>query len=130
MAAERRLLGPNVAVLFGASQGKYPDGNTVIVCGRDGTLVIDPALSVRDEPETIVVDRVLLTHPHEDHVAGLSAVRHAVVQVHRDDRWSHVARRIDAAVRHPRERLAGDDDDGAGAVPRGGAARCGAIRPR
>ena len=44
MAAERRLLGPNVAVLFGASQGKYPDGNTVIVCGRDGTLVIDPAL--------------------------------------------------------------------------------------
>ena len=85
MAAERRLLGPNVAVLFGASQGKYPDGNTVIVCGRDGTLVIDPALSVRDEPETIVVDRVLLTHPHEDHVAGLSAVRHAVVQVHRDD---------------------------------------------
>ena len=85
MVAERRLLGPNVAVLFGAAHGKYPDGNTVIVCGRDTTLAIDPALGVRAEPEQVVVDRVLLTHPHEDHVAGLSAVRHGEVQVHRAD---------------------------------------------
>jgi len=82
MAAERRLLGPHVAVLFGPAKGKYPDGNTVIVCGRDSTLAIDPSLSVRDEPNPVVVDRVLLTHPHEDHVAGLSSVRHGEVLVH------------------------------------------------
>lgn len=85
MAAERRLLGPHVAVWFGSAQGKYPDGNTVVVCGRDSTLAIDPSLGVRDEPEQLVVDRVLLTHPHEDHVAGLSAVRHGSVHVHRAD---------------------------------------------
>ena len=45
---ERRSLGPHATVLFGVEQGKYPDGNSVLVEGRDGSLLIDPSLSVRE----------------------------------------------------------------------------------
>ncbi|MFM7044351.1 MAG: MBL fold metallo-hydrolase [Ilumatobacteraceae bacterium] len=80
---QRRELGPHVSVLFGHEQGKYPDGNTVLVCGTEATMAIDPALSARTA--SLEVDVVALTHAHEDHVAGVSAVAHRTLMVHEAD---------------------------------------------
>ena len=77
-----RTLG-HTEVLVGFDNGKYPQGNSVLVHGPDRRILIDPSLSLwhRDPPAD--VDQVILTHVHEDHVAGLSrypdtpvAVRH------------------------------------------------------
>lgn len=76
-------LNRHVSVLFGASQGKYPDGNSVLVRGASGSVLVDPALGVRDR--SLEVDTVLLTHAHEDHLAGVSAVRFGAIGVHRLD---------------------------------------------
>ena len=80
-----RALGRCVTVLFGKEQGKYPDGNSVLVRGSRGSLLIDPSLSVHDADPGLQVDQVLLTHAHEDHVAGLSAVHAGAISVHRRD---------------------------------------------
>lgn len=85
MVAQQRALGPHVTVLFGHEQGKYPDGNTVLVRGTAGSLVIDPALSARTVQPPLQVDMVLLTHTHEDHAAGVSAVQCDDVRVHEAD---------------------------------------------
>jgi glyoxylase-like metal-dependent hydrolase (beta-lactamase superfamily II) len=85
MVVATRHLGRHVTVLFGHEQGKYPDGNTVLVRGRDGSVLIDPALSVRNARPQLAVDTVLLTHTHEDHAAGLSAVSTNDIRVHQAD---------------------------------------------
>jgi glyoxylase-like metal-dependent hydrolase (beta-lactamase superfamily II) len=85
MDAGRRQLGRYTSVLFGHEQGKYPDGNSVLVRGTTGSVLIDPALGVRECDPPIEVDTVLLTHPHEDHVAGVSAVRWNSLRVHELD---------------------------------------------
>jgi glyoxylase-like metal-dependent hydrolase (beta-lactamase superfamily II) len=60
-----------VTVLFGARGGRYPDGNSVLVEGRDETVIIDPALGlVARAAELPRVDRVVNSHCHEDHIAG------------------------------------------------------------
>ena len=74
-----------MTVLFGHEQGKYPDGNAVVVRGANDSVVIDPALSVRTLQPPLSVGRILLTHAHEDHVAGVSAVDARTVQVHEAD---------------------------------------------
>jgi glyoxylase-like metal-dependent hydrolase (beta-lactamase superfamily II) len=81
----REALGPHATVLFGADQGKYPDGNSVLVRGRDASMLIDPSLSVRDASPALAVDQVLLTHAHEDHLAGLSSVSAGAISVHHHD---------------------------------------------
>jgi glyoxylase-like metal-dependent hydrolase (beta-lactamase superfamily II) len=60
-----------VTVLYGDRRGKYPHGNTLIVRGREQSLVIDPSLGLvaRGSPPPRV-DRVLHSHCHEDHFAG------------------------------------------------------------
>ena len=73
-------------VLLGVDRGKYPHGNSVVVRGPDRRVIIDPSLSLW-EPDAVVpdVDQVLLTHVHEDHVAGLSHYPDTPVAVnHRD----------------------------------------------
>jgi glyoxylase-like metal-dependent hydrolase (beta-lactamase superfamily II) len=82
MVVAQRQLGSHVTVLFGHEQGKYPDGNSVLVRGRVAAALIDPALSVRNAVPAIRVDTVLLTHTHEDHAAGLSAVEAGEICVH------------------------------------------------
>ncbi|MEV6201584.1 MBL fold metallo-hydrolase [Streptomyces sp. NPDC051771] len=58
-----------VTVLVGAERGAYPYANSVLVRGAAETLVIDPSLSlVEFAPPS---DLVLVSHAHEDHVAGL-----------------------------------------------------------
>jgi glyoxylase-like metal-dependent hydrolase (beta-lactamase superfamily II) len=85
MVALQRELGRHVTVLFGHEQGKYPDGNTVMVRGTHDSVVIDPALSARTVQPPLQVGSVLLTHAHEDHVAGVTAVSAGSVRVHEAD---------------------------------------------
>ena len=66
---ERRI--GAVTVLFGERGGKYPQGNTLVVRGPDGSLVIDPSLGLLPRRAALPrVDAVLNSHCHEDHFAG------------------------------------------------------------
>jgi len=85
MVVAQRQLGPHVTVLFGHEQGKYPDGNCVVVRGTRRSAAIDPTLSVRSMVPRLAVDLVLLTHTHEDHAAGLAAVDAGEIRVHELD---------------------------------------------
>jgi glyoxylase-like metal-dependent hydrolase (beta-lactamase superfamily II) len=67
---EERKIG-HVTVLFGERTGKYPDGNSLLVRGTEETVLIDPSLSVIRRRQTLPsVDRLLLSHCHEDHIAA------------------------------------------------------------
>jgi len=67
---EQRRIGC-VDVLFGARGGKYPQGNTLVVRGRQETVVIDPSLGLLPRRAALPhADRVLNSHCHEDHIAG------------------------------------------------------------
>jgi glyoxylase-like metal-dependent hydrolase (beta-lactamase superfamily II) len=67
---EDRKIG-NVTVLFGEQTGKYPDGNSLLVRGAEETVLIDPSLSVIPRHAALPrIDRLLLSHCHEDHIAG------------------------------------------------------------
>jgi glyoxylase-like metal-dependent hydrolase (beta-lactamase superfamily II) len=60
-----------VTVLFGAHAGKYPYGNSLLVEGSEGALLIDPSLSVIPRQSSLPpVARILNSHSHEDHIAG------------------------------------------------------------
>ena len=64
-------LGP-VAVHFGEKNGKYPDGNQVVVTGGEVRAIFDtPLLTNRLGPELDGTDLVILGHVHEDHTAGV-----------------------------------------------------------
>lgn len=75
-----------VTVHFGHKQGKYPDGNQVVVRGADALAVFDtPLVSHRIGPEFDDADLAILGHVHEDHVTGLGRVPRAAVHVHEAD---------------------------------------------
>ena len=75
-----------VTVYFGEKTGKYPDGNQVIVRGRDATAAFDtPQVANRIGAALDTVDLVILGHVHEDHMAGLHRLPHAPVHVHEAD---------------------------------------------
>ena len=60
-----------VRVLHGAERGAYPYGNSLLVRGTESSLVVDPSLSlVEGAPPA---DLVLVSHAHEDHIAGLGS---------------------------------------------------------
>ncbi len=78
-------LGP-VTVYFGEKSGKYPDGNQVVVRGRDATAAFDtPQVANRIAPVLADADLAILGHVHEDHMAGLHLLRDKPVHVHRAD---------------------------------------------
>jgi glyoxylase-like metal-dependent hydrolase (beta-lactamase superfamily II) len=81
---EERVLGRST-VLVGERGGKYPQGNSLLVRGGEETALLDPALSLHQR-ETAPVDRVILSHCHEDHIAGLALFPRAPVHVHEADR--------------------------------------------
>ena len=87
-----------VAVHLGDKSGKYPDGNQVIVRGRDLRVAFDtPLVADRIGAEFDDVDLVVLGHVHEDHIAGLHRVPRARVQAHEADlaavqSWDGLAR--------------------------------------
>lgn len=75
-----------VTVHFGDRNGKYPDGNQVIVSGADLRVAFDTPPVANTIGEAFdTVDQVLLGHVHEDHIAGLHRVPQASVYAHRLD---------------------------------------------
>jgi glyoxylase-like metal-dependent hydrolase (beta-lactamase superfamily II) len=76
-----------VRVVAGAQNGKYPSGNSLWIEGGSATAVVDPSLAVRERREEFAgrSDLVLLSHAHEDHVAGMGLFPEARVAVHRED---------------------------------------------
>jgi glyoxylase-like metal-dependent hydrolase (beta-lactamase superfamily II) len=74
-----------VHVIAGGRQGRYPDGNTLLVRRRASTVLIDPSLTVAGLPTLPPADVVLLSHAHEDHWAGLFRYRGAEVVLHAAD---------------------------------------------
>ena len=79
-------IGRYTTVLTGEHNGKYPDGNSVLIEGPLGALLIDPSVSVngRGGPG-VPIDRVLISHAHEDHMSGLHRFATASVHAHHQD---------------------------------------------
>lgn len=76
-----------VTVHFGARGGRYPQGNSLVVRGRDETLVIDPCLGLLPRRGSLPrIDRVVNSHCHEDHVAGNHLFPDVPWHVHEADR--------------------------------------------
>ncbi len=91
-------IGP-VTVWPGFAQGKYPDGNQVMVRGRDSLAVFDtPLISNSLDASFEAADLVVLGHVHEDHMTGLHRLPHAPVYVHRAD--VEAARSWEGLARH------------------------------
>ncbi len=75
-----------VRVYFGQKSGKYPDGNQVIVRGRETTAAFDTPQVANHLGDVLdAADLVILGHVHEDHMAGLHRLRHLPVHVHEAD---------------------------------------------
>ena len=78
-------LGP-VTVLTGTEAGAYPHGNSVLVQGKHRSALMDPSLTVVERGGVPAsVDLVVLSHVHEDHMAGLFLYPEAAVYAHEDD---------------------------------------------
>lgn len=75
-----------VSVLFGAKNGKYPDGNQVLIRGSDTRAAFDtPLVSNHIGAEFDATELVVMGHVHEDHMAGLHRIPRAAVHVHEAD---------------------------------------------
>lgn len=75
-----------VSVLFGAKNGKYPDGNQVLIRGSDTRAAFDtPLVSNHIGAEFEATELVVMGHVHEDHMAGLHRIPRAAVHVHEAD---------------------------------------------
>jgi glyoxylase-like metal-dependent hydrolase (beta-lactamase superfamily II) len=82
---EVREIGP-VRVLFGQGGGRYPDANSLLVCGSQERVIVDPALGLLARPEPPPeVDRVLNSHCHEDHISGNHLFSEVPWHLHRLD---------------------------------------------
>lgn len=80
-----REIGP-VTILFGHQNGKYPDGNSVLVKGTRETVIIDPCLGVVARKDRLPrVDRVFHSHAHEDHLSGSHLFPDVPWYVHAED---------------------------------------------
>ena len=77
-------IGP-LTVLTGVDRGTYPHGSSVLLRGERETVLIDPSLSIVERGVPVTIDRVLLSHVHEDHVPGLSVLSDVAVHVHEVD---------------------------------------------
>lgn len=75
-----------VIALLGSSNGKYPSGNSVLVSGSEESILIDPSITVAERGGVPArVDRMLVSHAHEDHLAGCATFPHAALHSHHDD---------------------------------------------
>jgi glyoxylase-like metal-dependent hydrolase (beta-lactamase superfamily II) len=83
-ATTDRVLG-RATVLGGSRGGKYPHGNSLLVAGREETIVIDPSLALLERRTRPHADRVLNSHCHEDHVAGNHLYTDAPWSLHEAD---------------------------------------------
>ena len=87
-----------VRIYLGDKSGKYPDGNQVIVQGRDTRVAFDTPLVSRHIGDDLdQVDLLILGHVHEDHAVSQGRLTGARVQVHQTDlaaaqSWDGLAR--------------------------------------
>ncbi|MFF0561637.1 MBL fold metallo-hydrolase [Streptomyces sp. NPDC004266] len=71
-----------ITVLVGEGRGAYPYGNSLFVRGSTASLVVDPSLSLLGAAPP--ADAVLVSHAHEDHIAGLGGYE-VPVHIHEGD---------------------------------------------
>ncbi|AZC24750.1 MBL fold metallo-hydrolase [Pseudomonas sessilinigenes] len=75
-----------VSVFLGERNGKYPDGNQVLIKGTDTLAALDTPISSNSiGPLFDATELVVLGHAHEDHMAGLHRLPDAQVHVHQAD---------------------------------------------
>jgi glyoxylase-like metal-dependent hydrolase (beta-lactamase superfamily II) len=75
-----------VTVYLGAKNGKYPDGNQVLVRGSDTKVIFDtPLVANRLTDELAGTDMIILGHVHEDHTAGIHLLPEAQILAHEAD---------------------------------------------
>jgi glyoxylase-like metal-dependent hydrolase (beta-lactamase superfamily II) len=61
-----------VTLLASPEGGRYPSGNSLVISGTDRTVLVDPSIEVhRRGGVSDAVDLVVISHAHEDHLAGL-----------------------------------------------------------
>jgi hydroxyacylglutathione hydrolase len=73
----------HVTILASERGGRYPDGRSLLIAGPERTLIVDPSVSVSGRGSDLPrVDGVLLSHCHEDHLAGLHRFPGAPCAVH------------------------------------------------
>lgn len=76
----------SVSVLRGAADGTYPSGNSLLVRGSGEAVIIDPSITVVERGGApCVIDAVINSHSHEDHMAGNGLFPMARVHIHHDD---------------------------------------------
>ncbi|WP_181782912.1 MBL fold metallo-hydrolase [Pseudonocardia pini] len=75
-----------VTLLRAANGGGYPYGNSLLVRGSAGTLLVDPSLALvgDGQGEVPAPDAVFVSHAHEDHLVGIDGYA-APVHVHSAD---------------------------------------------
>src|SRR5688500_925570 len=72
-----------VTLLTSPEGGRYPSGNSLLISGTEGTVLVDPSLEVhRRGGAGAGIELVAVTHAHEDHIAGLHLFPEARVVVH------------------------------------------------
>jgi glyoxylase-like metal-dependent hydrolase (beta-lactamase superfamily II) len=72
-----------VTLLTSPEGGRYPSGNSLLIRGTEGTVLVDPSLEVdRRGGVGADVEFIAVTHAHEDHVAGLHLFPDVPVLVH------------------------------------------------
>ena len=85
VALKEKEIGP-LTILFGKENGKYPHGNSLLIKGSKKTAIVDPCLGVVARKDNLpVVDMMLLSHVHEDHVAGTHLFPEASCHAHEAD---------------------------------------------
>ena len=81
--------GRHVVALMGTDGGRYPYGNSLLVQGTEETVLIDPSLAVSERggvpSRAGRVDRMLVSHAHEDHLAGCHLFAGASLHAHHED---------------------------------------------
>lgn len=86
LTAVSRIDFGRVSVFFGEKNGKYPDGNQVLIRGTDTRAAFDtPIVANHIGPEFDATELVVMGHVHEDHMAGLHRLPAAAVHVHEAD---------------------------------------------
>lgn len=88
-----------VAIYLGEKNGKYPDGNQVVVRGSDTKVIFDtPLVANRLQKELAGTDMVILGHVHEDHTAGVHLLPESLVLAHEAD--VDAIRSMDGLLKH------------------------------